>query len=195
MLFEARFWSLIASGEVTVTFRRWKRRQVVAGNRYRTPVGFIEVSSIDVVDPAGITDDEARQSGYDSGDAVRGALRGDPAFDTYRIAFRFVGGPDPRAELAATDALSDADRVELDRRLDRMDKASPHGPWSRTTLRLIAARPATRAGDLAEAVGRERLRFKADVRKLKNLGLTESLEIGYRLSPRGRAYLGSDHSE
>jgi hypothetical protein len=46
-----------------------------------------------------------------------------------------------------------------------------------------------RAGDLAEAFGRERLKFKTDVRKLKALGLTESLEVGYRLSPRGRAFL------
>ena len=195
MLFEARFWPLIASGDVTLTFRRWKRRQVVAGNRYRTAVGFIEVSTIDVVDPAAITDAEARRSGYESADAVRAALRGDVDLETYRIAFRFVGGPDPRAELAASALLSDADRAELDRRLDRMDNASPHGPWTRSTLQLIAARPATRAGDLAEAVGRERLPFKADVRKLKNLGLTESLEKGYRLSPRGRAFLGLDHAE
>jgi hypothetical protein len=195
LLFEARFWPLIASGEVTLTFRRWKRRQVIAGNRYRTPVGFVEVSTVDVVDPASITDDEGQRSGYESAAAVRAALRGAVDLDTYRIAFRFVGGPDPRAELAASDALSDADRTELDKRLDRMDKASPHGSWTRSTLELIAERPATRAGDLAYAVGRERLPFKADVRKLKNLGLTESLEIGYRLSPRGRAYLGVDHAE
>ena len=31
--------------------------------------------------------------------------------------------------------------------------------------------------------------FKRDVRKLKELGLTESLEIGYRLSPRGVAFM------
>lgn len=31
--------------------------------------------------------------------------------------------------------------------------------------------------------------FKANVRKLKELGLTESLEVGYRLSARGRALL------
>ena len=36
---------------------------------------------------------------------------------------------------------------------------------------------------------RERLPFKADVRKLKNLGLTISLGVGYELSPRGQAYL------
>ena len=46
-----------------------------------------------------------------------------------------------------------------------------------------------RAADLAPLLGRERLPFKRDVRKLKELGLTESLEVGYRLSPRGRAVL------
>ena len=46
-----------------------------------------------------------------------------------------------------------------------------------------------RAADLAAAFGREMLPFKVDVRKLKELGLTESLRPGYRLSPRGRAVL------
>ena len=57
-------------------------------------------------------------------------------------------------------------------------------------LELISERPEVRAADLAEALGRERIPFKRDVRKLKELGLTESLERGYRLSPRGRALLG-----
>ena len=38
-------------------------------------------------------------------------------------------------------------------------------------------------------LGRETAPFKLDVRKLKNLGLTLSFRIGYRLSPRGEAYL------
>ena len=36
------------------------------------------------------------------------------------------------------------------------------------------------------------------MRKLKALGLTESLEVGYRLSPRGRAFLrraGAERSD
>jgi hypothetical protein len=37
----------------------------------------------------------------------------------------------------------------------------------------------------------ERLPFKANVRKLKALGLTESLDVGYRLSPRGEALLAA----
>lgn len=54
---------------------------------------------------------------------------------------------------------------------------------------LIAERPAVRAGDLAASLGRETQPFKIDVRKLKRLGLTESLAVGHRLSPRGRAVL------
>ena len=55
-------------------------------------------------------------------------------------------------------------------------------------LGVIDEHPRTRAGDLAPIFGRELQPFKLDVRKLKNLGLTISHEIGYELSPRGRAY-------
>ena len=53
-------------------------------------------------------------------------------------------------------------------------------------LDVIAARPATRAPDLAASFGRETAPFKIDVRKLKNLGLTLSLPVGYRLSRAAR---------
>ena len=109
--------------------------------------------------------------------------------DLYLVRFRRVDEPDPRSVLAADAALDDAGRTTLDARLARLDKASPRGPWTAETLALIAARPAVRAPDLAESLGRDTLSFKIDVRKLKALGLTESLLIGYRLSPRGRAYL------
>jgi predicted DNA-binding transcriptional regulator YafY len=46
-----------------------------------------------------------------------------------------------------------------------------------------------RAAELAAELGLETQPFKRDVRKLKELGLTESLEVGYRLSPRGAAFL------
>ncbi|WP_218577411.1 hypothetical protein [Phytohabitans rumicis] len=54
---------------------------------------------------------------------------------------------------------------------------------------MIADHPGVRAADLAASLGRDTPTFKADVRKLKALGLTESLEVGYRLSPRGHTYL------
>ena len=62
-------------------------------------------------------------------------------------------------------------------------------------LALIEARPAVRAADLARELGLETPRFKARVRQLKELGLTESLEIGYRLSSRGRAFLRNRGTE
>ncbi len=105
------------------------------------------------------------------------------------MRFHHVDEPDERDVLAAQAALTEADLADLDRRLARLDRASSHGPWTHATLRLIAERPAVRAGDLAELAGRELQPFKLDVRKLKALGLTVSLERGYRLSPRGQAYL------
>ena len=189
MLFEQRFWEPIARGEVTVTFRRWKRRQAVAGNRYRTPRALIQADSVDVVTLDDITDEDAAAGGYADRAALIADLRGTPDLELYRIRFHAVDEPDPRAILAASDALSADDRAEIDQRLDRLDRASSHGAWTRNTLRLIERMPAIRAGDLADEVGRERLAFKADVRKLKNLGLTISLGVGYELSPRGQAYL------
>jgi len=189
VLFEQRFWEPIARGEVTVTFRRWKRRHALPGRRYRTAGGIIEVESVDVIDESAITEADARAGLHPSAAALVADLRGPPDLPLYRIRFHLVDEPDPRAVLAASDRLSDEDVDELRRRLDRLDRASAHGPWTMATLRLIEQRPAVRAGDLADEVGRERLPFKTDVRKLKNLGLTISLDVGYRLSPRGEAYL------
>jgi hypothetical protein len=193
-LFQGRFWPLIADGSVTVTFRRWKRRQVIAGHRYRTGhriVGrmMIEVDDVCEVDPAEITNTDARRAGFPDAATLVGQLRGDPELPVFRIAFHVVDEPDPRSVLAASAELTVDDREEIDRRLDRLDRASSHGPWTRAVLEVIASRPATRAADLAAGFGRETQPFKTDVRKLKNLGLTESLEVGYRLSPRGTAYL------
>jgi hypothetical protein len=111
-----------------------------------------------------------------------------PGRTLYRVAFA-LAGPDPRIALRAAADLDEAARDEIAARLERLDAHSPIGPWTKQTLAAIAANPETRAGDLAADLGQERLPFKANVRKLKALGLTESLEVGYRLSPRGRAYL------
>jgi hypothetical protein len=189
VLFEQRFWPLIVDGTVTVTFRRWRRGQALAGRRYRTPAGIIEAESVDVIDPAAITDRDARRSGFATADDVRANLRGDSSSPVYRIQFHLVAEPDPRAELAASTALTADDVADIDRRLQHLDRASTRGAWTRTILELIATRPATRAADLAAELGREMQPFKLDVRKLKNLGLTISLERGYELSPRGAAYL------
>jgi hypothetical protein len=194
MLIQLRFRDAIASGAVTLTFRRWRRPQVVPGNTYRTAAGRIVVEAIDVVDPDRITAAEAKRAGFASPAEVVAALRGEPGLPTYRVRFRAATGPDPRAELAANAELGASEIEDLRRRLDRLDRASAHGPWTAAVLQVIAARPAVRAADLAAGFGRETQPFKLDVRKLKNLGLTLSLDVGYRLSPRGEAYLAAIHA-
>ena len=189
MLFQQSFWPGLADGSITMTFRRWKRAQVVVGRRYRSPAGFLEIDAIDEITEAQVSDRDARASGYP--DAARLIAGLTPGADRtiFRIRFRRVDVPDARDELAHDDALSPEVRSDLDRRLDRLDRASSHGAWTRPVLQTIAERPGVRAADLAESFGRETQPFKTDVRKLKNLGLTISLEVGYRLSPRGAAYL------
>jgi hypothetical protein len=191
MLFQIRFRDAISSGAVTLTFRRWKRPQVVAGNTYRTAAGRITVDAVDVVDPARITAAEATRAGFGSRAELLGELRGTADLPTYRIRFHAAAGPDPRSVLAATVALSDDEVADLQQRLARLDRASSHGSWTADVLQTISQRPAVRAADLAASFGRETQPFKLDVRKLKNLGLTLSLEVGYRLSPRGEAFLAA----
>ena len=191
MLIQARYRDAIVNGEVTLTFRRWKRPQVVAGNTYRTGAGRIVVDAIEVVDPERITNADARRAGFATRVEVVAALRGGPDLPTYRIRIHAAADADPRALLAATVELTPGEADDIARRLARLDRASSHGAWTAAVLRTIAERPAVRAADLAATFGRETQPFKIDVRKLKNLGLTLSLEVGYRLSPRGEAYLAA----
>jgi hypothetical protein len=177
----------IRSGRISVVFRRWRYARVRAGTKLRTMTGLIEIRS--VAEVASVDDADARLAGYDDVEALRANIPGDAANPLFRMEVRYAG-PDPRIALRADDALTAEQIADLNARLDRMDRRRP---WTRPVLRLIEARPATRAGDLfAEAGYPDMLTFKRDVRRLKELGLTESLEIGYRLSPRGQALLRSE---
>jgi hypothetical protein len=176
----------IAAGAVTVVFRRWDRPRVRPGGTQRTAVGVLEFTSVELVDEAALTEDDVRAAGFADRDALLRAQTGDGRL--YRIRLRLVG-PDPRVELRSRADLTVQERADITGRLDRIDRASHHGPWTGQVLALIGENPGVRAPDLAARLGRETLPFKRDVRKLKELGLTESLEVGYRLSPRGQAYL------
>ena len=188
MLFEQRLWTGLADGSVTVTFRRWRRPRARPGGRHRTPAGVLAVDAVTEVDPAAITEADARRAGFASLAALLHQLDRHGDGPVYRVDFHHAGA-DPREALRQADDLSEEELAGLRTRLERLDRAARDGPWTVATLELIGDRPGVRAADLAVAAGRERLPFKADVRKLKELGLTESLEVGYRLSPRGRALL------
>jgi len=176
----------IHHGEIDLAFRRWERPRLLVGTRMRTAVGLVEVTSVDRVDD--ITEQDAARAGAGREQLLRLMQRKEPA-PIWRVGLRFAG-EDPRVALRSQHELSREERETLLGRLDRFDAASRHGPWTRQVLLLVRAHPARRAPDLAEELGRDTPSFKRDVRKLKELGLTESLQIGYRLSPRGEALLG-----
>ncbi len=178
----------IRDGEIDLAFRRWDRARVRVGTKMRTSVGLIEVTDVRRV--ATITVADARRAGAQSRAELLRLMAPKQPQPIWRVELRFAGA-DPRVALRNKDELDDDERAALIARLDRLDAASPRGPWTRTVLALIADRPAVRAPDLAASLGRDTLTFKRDVRKLKELGLTESLEVGYRVSPRGAALLAS----
>ena len=178
----------VADGSVRLAFRRWRRQDVRPGHVFTTSAGLVRVDAVSRVDADDITDDEARLAGWPDADRLRKRLA--PEGDTYRVELSHAG-PDPRVALRSSADLGPDDVAELDRRLERLDRAAAHGPWTLHYLELIREHPQRRAPDLAELVGRETAPFKIDVRKLKNLGLTVSFPVGYEISPRGLAYLSS----
>jgi hypothetical protein len=183
-----RLFDGISSGAVTVAFRSWKRPTVKAGGTLITPVGQLAIDRVEIVDPSTITDADAVLAGAASALDVRRALRPGDDRAVYRIDFH-LAGDDPRAALRVETGLSDDEWAALERKLDAMDARSAEGPWTAATLSEIDARPGVVSTVLAEAVGLPRPEFKLRVRRLKALGLTESLGTGYRISPRGEALM------
>ncbi len=188
MLFRQKELTRIKAGEITVAFRKWRRPTVVVGGSLTTSVGLLQIDSVDRIEAREITDRDVILSGSSHIDELLAELNKRSVGELFRIRFR-LKGPDPRIDLRGDTELTEAEWKEVLGRLNRLDRASRVGPWTKATLEVICEREGIRAGDLAPMVGQERAPFKLNVRKLKNLGLTESLGTGYRISPRGETVL------
>jgi hypothetical protein len=177
----------VVDGSITVAFRRWKKPTVKTGGTLLTSLGQLSIVSVDVVEIEGLTAEDAAYAGVADLATLVARLSRRAQGDVYRVRLSFMG-PDPRIALRG-DVPVGAQAEEIREKLRRMDARSARGVWTRAVLSTIRDRPGQRAGDLADALGVDKAAFKTDVRKLKALGLTESLKIGYRLSPRGAAIL------
>ncbi len=192
LLFQKRFHEGLVSGSVTLTFRRWDKPHVKVGGRYRChPIGVLEVDRVEQVRVSDIDEDGARRSGFASREELVAYMKTGPGGVlrattlVWRVQLRH-GGDGDRVTIAMEDAL-DADAIaDIRARLAKMDAKTP---WTRETLAAVDKKPRIAASKRAASLGRETLEFKTDVRKLKKLGLTQSFEVGYEISPRGRAYL------
>ena len=186
MLFKQSALDKIARNEVTLAFRRWRRPTVKAGGRVRTASGVVLIGGITIVDASALTEKDAVAAGFPTLGALQEMLGPDDGTPVYRIEIKGIE-PDERVALRGEAVLSDEDWHDLTMRFARWDKASPG--YFPSILQAIGAHPEVVAAALAARAGVETLKFKQDVRKLKELGLTESLDVGYRLSPRGEAVL------
>jgi hypothetical protein len=183
MLFRRDILHGIAEGQVTLAFRRWRRAPPADGSSLRSPVGVLRLDRVTVIDEGDITPEDVRRTGLSVED-LRASIAG--AGTLLRIELH-LAGDDPR--IALRERLPES--AELDAiaaRLARIDTTSS-APWTARYLRLIAGQPGVVSHALARQIDADVLSFKRRVRRLKELGLTESLEVGYRLSPRGRVVL------
>jgi hypothetical protein len=188
MLIKQAILERIATGEVTLVFRRWAKPAVKPGGRLRTSVGELRIESIDPTSLAKISQREAKLAGFESLDDLRAELQKRIEGTIFRIGIS-LAGPDTRIALRNDAKLSAADVQTIRSALERLDQRASDGPWTHRVLEAIAQNPELKAVDLGQKLGLEKERLKLDVRKLKNLGLTESLHPGYRLSPRGAEFL------
>jgi len=183
VLFPLRDLKGIADGTIDLAFRRWDKPRVKPGGSQRTRIGLIAFDDVRKV--SRVSNKDAKRAGYASAAAMQDAWKHKDG-DLYRIELH-LSGPDPRTVLR--EQVPSPEELEaIHARLTRM------GDWTYEYLRKIADNPGVRAPDLAAQYGRETHPFKLDIRKLKEMGLTESLRIGYRLSPRGEAVMRSQRA-
>ncbi len=187
MLFRKEFLDRIKAGKITLAFRKWKRPNVKAGGTMLTSVGVIGIEAVEQVEVEDISSEDYMQAGIEEVERWKDriAIR---EGELYRIKLHWVG-EDPRIALREKAKLSQEEFEELLTKLEKMDRRSTRGPWAFRILKLIEERPGTLAQLLADQLGVEKSWLKPNIRKLKALGLTISLDVGYRLSPRGKALI------
>jgi len=187
MLIRRKDLEAIRDGRITLGFRRQKRPTVKTGGSLMTVLEKLEIVSVEQVRDKDLTERDAKAAGFDSRAALLDALDGSEG-ELYRIRFGAFSA-DPR--LALRDALPGAaETADLVAKLDAIDGRAA-APWAWRAMALIHEHPAMLAETIANKAGFEKHPFKSNVRKLKALGLTISLDVGYRLSPRGLAVLAA----
>ena len=139
MLFRQSILASVQAGEITLAFRRWKRPTVRAGGSLLTALGVLAIDSVEPVEIEAITEDDAVAAGFSGLEALHAELSARPQGAVYRIELGAISA-DPRIALRTQVPGTLEEREILKKRLDRWDAASRTGPWSRETLRLIAAR-------------------------------------------------------
>jgi hypothetical protein len=93
--FSAELREQVLAGDITVSFRLWRRAKVKVGGRYRVGHGQIEIEAVEVMPFAAIPPGDVSRAGETDRESLRrrAAHAGPIADDTllYRVQFHAVG--------------------------------------------------------------------------------------------------------
>lgn len=185
MLIKAAHLHGIKSGTIRLAFRSWQKPAVKAGTLMKTFIGLVKVVSIVTIKETQILKKDSKDAGFENLEQLLKSLNHQAANNIYKIELCYHS-EDPRIELRES-LLTDLVYASLKDKLARLDQHSKQGLWTKKVLLAIKANPQLRAEDLAKLTDFEKQWLKLNIRKLKNLGLTISHEVGYELSPLGKA--------
>jgi hypothetical protein len=178
----------ILAGEMTATIRAWQAPQVKAGKRYRFDDDHeLVIHAVDLTGSAALFPSDLAAAGFESRAAFEAALpkfandRPQGPFFVVRFALepRRVPPPAPPADIEKFLA-----------RLDKLDRLSDHGPWTRDALRVIAANPRVVSTRLAELVGRSGSRSRRTYANSRRWADPQH-DVGYEITPLGHQVLAS----
>lgn len=188
MLFKEKHLQGIRSGEISLAFRKWKKPAVKTGSLIKTSIGLVEIKAVSEIDASEITNKDAMNAGFISLEEMFQLLNKTEQGVIYKIHVHYID-EDPRIALRENINPEDAELQEITSKLECLDCYSKQGNWTLEILKLIDQNPTLRAADLAQRTKWEKEWLKLNIRKLKNIGLTISHEVGYSISPLGEKYL------
>lgn len=187
MLFKGVHLQGIKSGEITMAFRKWQKASVKSGSLLHTSVGLLEIGKIEAVNENDITDKDAVQAGFTDKKQLLKSFTHNSTGTIFKISVRYHA-EDPRIKLREQTGLSQQQFEDLKGRLERLDLYSKQGHWTEKILLTIKDNPNLHSIGIAILTGFEKEWLKLNIRKLKNLGLTISHNVGYELSPLGESF-------
>jgi hypothetical protein len=188
MIFKLSHLEGIKAGKITLAFRKWKKPTVRKGSLIKTEIAVVEIVDVCEAQLHDITNSDAVNAGFDSLKNLIKAIDSVQDGTLYKIKVRYYS-EDPRIALREHTAVPEYDFQLLKKKLERLDNHSTMGPWTLTVLKAIGDNPKLRAADLAKKLDMQKDELKINIRKLKNLGLTISHEVGYTISPLGEFFL------
>jgi hypothetical protein len=187
MLLNKNLQKRIKQSEIDLVFRRWRRKTVKEGGSLHTAVGVMKIHSVDEITSVDITQKDVQRAGFSSKEHLLETIQDKPGGKLYRIEITY-DKEDPRKVLREKTNITDEEYNEIESSLKRIDMYSTKGSWTHAFLTILDSNDDVFSKDLAEIFQLDQTWIKRNIRKLKDIGLTESTKKGYRLSPRGREF-------